>query len=510
MTTTTTTTTAETNTIKMDQKRQLYQISLLSSLIWGVIAVFCGNIVGLYFRSTFFPRIYFNSLALTPWHDSSIINIPTRPSMPPSFVTILQQSSLSSTKAKDQSEFQEFLVQPAMLAHPNPKQIAIWATSTTLAHALVRQVRMHSTVQDIHVFLSHPHQQNHSDDDVVEHEENSANNIPSLPTPTCSSSETPQAFPRIHFSSQQHISNTELSTMFNHSLDVIIVQDGMDHPTTLWSKALDQDHGIFVSSMNSKNVATMERIDWIQSTLVQAARFPQVTNYDWTTSTGKRYHYAIAFTKRSAYAHWHLNPADFAYRIRQRQSQSQSNQPQPSMTTSTLPLTHPPQWIAFDSAAMSTLRFPTKHTELYFCRYMPQECADDIGVNPNVNNIPRSQLVVKRSGAGEHAGRGVYTLVDIEPYSYIDLESSSHPVRLAWKGTEILWRLMENNPLYEMKGEVLFHYIEGYGFADEPWVRTSKNTICWEARSMKHCHENGKSLSFFICSPLQFLLARLC
>jgi hypothetical protein len=120
----------------------------------------------------------------------------------------------------------------------------------------------------------------------------------------------------------------------------------------------------------------------------------------------------------------------------------------------------------FDGATMVSYQHITKASAIVFCRRdpAPDGCGGGYGYthgyDPERENVPRSSLNVSKSLAGENAGRGVFTLVDIPENSYIDLEAQVVPIVFE-AGTYPLIDQMRGNSLVE---RCLNAFMHGYGY----------------------------------------------
>jgi hypothetical protein len=136
----------------------------------------------------------------------------------------------------------------------------------------------------------------------------------------------------------------------------------------------------------------------------------------------------------------------------------------------------------FDSATMLSLKYPSKHSAVRFCQqnqgyleddYLPELCGDVTGghgYDPYTDNVPIDDLFVGKSQAGEHAGRGVYTKVDIPPNTYVGLETTVHSIIYEWTTTDLHNDLIDHVPVYSnAQGKIIYVFAEAYGYSQEPW-----------------------------------------
>ena len=80
-------------------------------------------------------------------------------------------------------------------------------------------------------------------------------------------------------------------------------------------------------------------------------------------------------------------------------------------------------FLHFDGATMKSYRYPSKGSEVAFCRFNPDvtDCANGHGFDSGKEAVALSSLEVGPSSLGEKAGRGVFAKVDIAKDSYIAL-----------------------------------------------------------------------------------------
>lgn len=133
-----------------------------------------------------------------------------------------------------------------------------------------------------------------------------------------------------------------------------------------------------------------------------------------------------------------------------------------------------PTFFHFDSATMTQLQYPTKATETVFCRRQPQplQCeTNGRGFDMELVNFPTSVFEVKKSGAGDNAGRGVYAKVDIPAPSYLAIDDHIHVV---FFGPSTMAMILDHCETSELMAATLYYslmaYIFGYGFQYVPHV----------------------------------------
>ena len=223
-----------------------------------------------------------------------------------------------------------------------------------------------------------------------------------------------------------------------------------------------------------------ERFNKIIIELEQAG-FARITDYDIVLDHDARTpsKYAVAFKSFSAKGMWHMNEALYNLEIMSRSQQNED--------------THFP-FKYFDSAAMMSIQYPSRLSEREHCQFYPFEstnssrpevCTEGHGLNPERHDVPTNLLKVQTSSEGENAGRGIFASVDIPLGSYIDLETSSHPVRCPWYCADIVI------DFYEAENEILnayglYYYMDGYGFMDEKTVSYMLSILCFSDQRFPH------------------------
>ena len=183
------------------------------------------------------------------------------------------------------------------------------------------------------------------------------------------------------------------------------------------------------------------------------------------------HNYVILFADDRAQAHWHVNEAVWNRRIRTGIRIDETRKGGDYDNDDVV------DWMVVDSALLLPLMYPTKQSEVEFCRsFSPtrRECqpGGGTGIDLTKSTIPISDLEVQKSQQGNFAGRGLYTKVDILPNTLIGADQPM--VVLEWPSTEILndfRRGEETNSIYERLVDSLYSYIDGYGVVHEWQVR---------------------------------------
>ena len=162
-----------------------------------------------------------------------------------------------------------------------------------------------------------------------------------------------------------------------------------------------------ISSPSGEYSIDRNRIKFIE-TLVSLG-FPTVRDYEENHSGfEKPWEFVAAFKDFDYKVDWYAHSAIIDLKIQQRGMMT---------TTGGSPFIH------FDGATMKSYRYPSKGSEVAFCRFNPTvtDCANGHGFDPERHDVTLSALEVKPSSIGEKAGRGVFAKRDIPKNSYIGL-----------------------------------------------------------------------------------------
>ncbi|KAL3905953.1 MAG: hypothetical protein SGILL_009470, partial [Bacillariaceae sp.] len=187
---------------------------------------------------------------------------------------------------------------------------------------------------------------------------------------------------------------------------------------------------------------------------------------------------AVAMKNATSMAQWRLNAAHYNLRM-------QSRMPEVSSLH------------YFDSAAMVSVQYPSKHAAVYSCQHYVEAASvnvntddldDDLefaqdrclqdasnpssgnahGYDPFTPNLFIEDLYIGKSGAGDHSGRGVFTKRDVEEGSYIGLETTSNSILYEWTTTDL------HNDVHDLlpeakKAHIIYVFAEAYGYSQDPW-----------------------------------------
>jgi len=156
--------------------------------------------------------------------------------------------------------------------------------------------------------------------------------------------------------------------------------------------------------------------------------------------------YFVAFKHIESRALWYSNPAQVELMIQRRILPTKAG---------------PSSLNYYDGATQKNFQVPHKVFETVFCRTVPtpKECKT-LGFKNKHAIIPKSSFEVRKSGAGEIAGRGVFTKKNIEEESLIIPEDTINSVRIYAAAVELIYSYCEAG------GNVcsLEEWMDGYGW----------------------------------------------
>ena len=164
--------------------------------------------------------------------------------------------------------------------------------------------------------------------------------------------------------------------------------------------------------------------------------------------------YIIAFKKFHTKAYWYTNEAEINIQMRRRSMQA---------VDGSTPFHY------FDGASMMSYLYPSKTSEIVYCRQIPRPkgCESGHGFELAREDIPIDALEVGSSSIGEKAGRGVFATRDIRAKSYMGLKSIVHQAIHASPSSYALinewYRPKRHWTYYDYGGECLVSFIHGYG-----------------------------------------------
>mmetsp|Transcript_54572 Transcript_54572/g.163031 ORF Transcript_54572/g.163031 Transcript_54572/m.163031 type:complete len:791 (-) Transcript_54572:763-3135(-) len=373
---------------------------------------------------------------------------------------------MQSTLYGDES-YHEALVHPGMFAHPNPKRVAIIGGGEG---ATLREVLKHGTVEkavmieidEVMVNVAREHLPSWSDcSDVV----GSAD--------WCGDDERAEIIcedalawflDRFSDSGTKRAEGVEPFDII--IMDALDPQDDVPFAEALYNNdafmrtlknALSEEGVIIMQLGESSNSMDVEedagrdknRARMIE--LLEKVGFESIHAYEeghsgflWPWS------YLVAMKDHGSRALWYANAAQIEMEIHRRIRRSKSGAPLLRY---------------FDSATMLSYQVPHKVVETVFCRKepIPNECMYYRGHYVNLENAPVSSFDVKKSEAGESAGRGVFAKIDIKKDTMMAAEQSVKSIYFSPPAVENIVGYSELSPGKKLL-RPLHAYMYGYGF----------------------------------------------
>ena len=225
------------------------------------------------------------------------------------------------------------------------------------------------------------------------------------------------------------------------------------------SNALD-DEGIFVAQVGEANCytdpgshLTKQRAERVFTKNLIANGFEAVDTYDEAHGGFlATWSFIIAF--RDMFDNkWNSNPAQIDLELSRRAMKTKDGSETP--------------FRFFDGASMMAYQYPSRMRQEIFCRDepTPKDCMRKHGFDPERPNVPVHSFEIKESTI-PHAGRGLFTKVDIPEGSYLAIDESVHDM-LVTPSTTILIRDMLRADGVGEKWDVLDAYMFAYGFEAE-------------------------------------------
>mmetsp|Transcript_22076 Transcript_22076/g.61400 ORF Transcript_22076/g.61400 Transcript_22076/m.61400 type:complete len:871 (+) Transcript_22076:139-2751(+) len=373
---------------------------------------------------------------------------------------------LQSCKSGD-AAYHEALVHPVMFAHENPKRVAIVGGGEG---ATLREVLKHNTVEKV-IMID-------IDDQMVEM---SKKVLPFWSDCSMLKDSTKSCFddPRVEtyyldaFKWFIDRFGDEENRLFEELPFDVIIMDALDPQVQKgfvdalydggpFLRSLPNalaEHGIMVAQVGEANTINSpsgeysmdrNRIKFIE-TLVSLG-FPTVRDYEENHNRFEApWEFVAAFKDLDYRVDWYVESAIIDLKMRQRGM----------MTTSGgSPFLH------FDGATMKSYRYPSKSSEVAFCRFKPHvtDCVDGHGFDPERDEVALESLEIKPSSLGKKAGRGVFAKNDIAEKSYIGLGELTSSVHISAESFEVSNKINEISWVYSnYYGKELDKFTEIYG-----------------------------------------------
>jgi spermidine synthase len=379
------------------------------------------------------------------------------------FLDGVLQSRMSGDAA-----YHESLVHPSMFAHSNPKRVAIIGGGEG---ATLREVLKHKTVEkvmmieidEMMVEISRKHLPSWSDCSNIK------GSAPSCFDDTRVDTHYIDAFQWFtnNFSSRSVSQEEPFDIIIMDALDpqvrkdfVEALYDGSEFLHSL-PNALSED-GILVAQVGAEGLSkspaehlslNLNRVKFIEC--LASIEFQSIRDFTDGGHSGFElpWQIIVAFKNVDTKADWLANPSLVDLKVHSRSLPTNDGQS---------------QFKYFDGPAMQSFFYPSKHSEILFCRGNPQvkECIQGHGFDPERKNLPlMSTLKVNQSSLGERVGRGVFANIDIPESSYVGLDKLVPIIHVSAQTADLMVGWSGRIPwVYDHYwGEEIDYYVFGYG-----------------------------------------------
>lgn len=213
---------------------------------------------------------------------------------------------------------------------------------------------------------------------------------------------------------------TYLTPPFLHSSDPQVQKEFAETlyngGATIFSQGLDAS-GILIAQVGEANTIRSPSgefsidknriyfIDMLASLGFQAVRDYEESHNGFTSP----WEFVVAFKESSGTDEWFSSSADIDLKIRKR---------------GLVAVGGASPFLYFDGATMASYKYPSKGSEVSFCRSHPtsKECIHGHGFDPEKPDLPLSALLVKE--ANRLADNGVFARTDIQQDTYIGLHKA--------------------------------------------------------------------------------------
>lgn len=163
-----------------------------------------------------------------------------------------------------------------------------------------------------------------------------------------------------------------------------------------------------INSPSGEFSVDKNRLKFIE--MLVALGFKTVRDYEEShNGFNSPWEFVVAFKEASSASAWFGNSAEIDLKVRKRGMNA---------------LGGGSPFLYFDGATMESYRFPSKGSEVSFCRSHPsaRECVQGHGFDPERPNSPLSALEVKNRRKKSSMEPGIFSKADILDNSYIGLE----------------------------------------------------------------------------------------
>jgi len=394
------------------------------------------------------------------------------PIAPPRHVTksssnvIIRHEAISSVVAGYSNAHVENIVHPAMLAHPNPRNVLIIGGSQDDAQVqvTVKEVLKYKAVEDVAVvaalqaatarieepirhegFLCHIY--NRTREERVEYFDY-LEGLHHLSLETRILCEQKSSFDVVILLNPfSQLSNVQLDTTIqNLSEDFYMSKNGIFATHLGPSPHLHRKKKMkFQEQCHSFKCSSHLQLQLIGH-LTTKTKFTNIHVYEDTNGSGAQsirtpQSFLVLCKDIDCNKNWYAGENYINYQMRKR-------------------LSSPPLYV--DGATLNRYTRPHKAWENLFCSFPEnkRECSYLNGFDPSVPNVPREAFEVKPSSIGKNVGRGLFTKVDIVEGSYFMQEVAVHQVIFSVQSVAVI--LKTKQLLLELYNETAFLDLQDY------------------------------------------------
>jgi len=216
------------------------------------------------------------------------------------------------------------------------------------------------------------------------------------------------------------------------------------------------EEGIFVIQMGQSDTYQDPAMDSGPSqdarnmmSALQSVGFESIHMYDEAHSQfGAPWSYFICFKDYESRADWHRSPAETEVELHRRLHRTNSGAPVLRF---------------FDGSTMEGYQIPPRVAEAAYCRMedRPEECDMWGGITPQTVNVPVAHLEARKSAVGGQSGRGLFAVQDIPAGAVLDLDGVAKSFHLP----PSTWSVIEDLGDVTDTINSVNTFVEGYGVA---------------------------------------------
>jgi hypothetical protein len=241
---------------------------------------------------------------------------------------------------------------------------------------------------------------------------------------------------------------------------------------TIFSQGLDPN-GILIAQVGEANTIRSpsgefsidkNRLYFIE--MLVSLGFKAVRDYEEShNGFTSPWEFVVAFKEANGSLEWFKSSAEIDLKIRKRGMMAEGSAS---------------PFLYFDGATMTSYRYPSKGSEVSFCRSHPttHDCVQGHGFDPERADLPFSTLGVKNTN---NVSEGVVAKADIPQHNYIGLEKVVPKVFLPSKSVQLILRMTNIFPSFW--GELLENFAQQIGTSNST---PSHVSVCFQSESFIH------------------------